>query len=343
MDQQTSEKDGEGVDAAAEGTDVAAESTGGVAATALSRRALLAGAGTLATLGTAVGLSPRAALAATAAGYSASPQVIEVEIDGASAGAIQGVAGGTLSLLPTQGPSARVQVEPVRLAIGTTLSPKLHDWLLAPNAPPIPLNLAAQAIDRPERRQLVLANARVIEFAVGPFDATVGEPLELEALVEATGVRHVFTAAGSDAAPLRKRARAVPRSSFRLLVQGFEKALVNVRKVDRIVVREPSDAPAGAGKRLPGQVEFELPVMDVAPLARWAEDVASGRAVKAVPGVLQVFDATGKTLVATIDLFDLTIAKFTAPLGDVSGSSLQYATVVLQPREIRFNLKGLIG
>jgi hypothetical protein len=77
--------------------------------------------------------------------------------------------------------------------------------LLASNALPVEFKLAAQALDRPERRQLVLATARVIEPAVGPFDASVGEPLDPGASVEATGIRHVFSAGSS--------ASGAPRSS----------------------------------------------------------------------------------------------------------------------------------
>jgi hypothetical protein len=261
---------------------------------------------------------------------------IALELEGQFSGMLTTVDGGGFfaDIVPEGGPGPdmiqRKRPGPVRfedIVLGVTLGAidkSLSTWIadtLTKN--PVLKNgaIVYADVNGNQVKRLEFTGALLTEVLVSDCDAAEGKQpaaLTLRLIPQST---RLTGGAGKLSSPIGTKSKQVSSGHFRFNVQGLEQSCARITKVEGIGARRAvSGAPVGQdkfrSKQAPGMldcalVRIVLPEVDAGPFYTWFDEmVIKGNPLAERGGLLEWFDPTMKTVVASVQLGGLGIVRY---------------------------------
>lgn len=306
----------------------------------LKRAGLLAGG--LVVLGPSGLFRPSVSTAADQRSYAAGR--FALELDGAMMGFVQSVEGGTARaevIQEAQGPTAftkkhigQPKYEAITLLCGAGMGKSFYDWIKASwnmNYQRKNGAIITADYDLKQQARREFSNAVITEVGFPACDGAAKDPVYLTVKLAPEYTRMVKgSGAQVPVDPAAQQKLWLP-SNFRLKILNLEQACNRVNKIEALTIKQKvvggSIGDTRDYQKEPAKLEFPnlaitLPEADAGPFYAWYEDfVIKGNNADQMerPGVLELVSPDLKTVLFTLNFFNLGIFSF-APVKAEAGA-----------------------
>lgn len=259
---------------------------------------------------------------------------LALELDGQAAGFSYGVEGGsavgevtTIAMGPNQIPNKQLtnlRYDPITVEFGPGMTRPWYDWISGTLDMKIqPRNGAVLSLsfDNKLQSRLDFMNALITEISFPTLDAASRDAGRMKVKLAPAATQQQKGSGAIVGGTLSKATKQWLPANFRLNIQGLEQATQRVNKIEALtikVVLQPTQVGAkgstllqAVGIEIPNLV-ITLPEVDAGPFYQWHEDfVIKGinGPDKERPGVLEWLDPTLKTVLGSLQFFNLGIFK----------------------------------